>query len=83
MGQYGRVTPEFVRMKGKMTLALIETVMAYLDKDHEKLGKVPISVLANVVRWVDKLVGTFTMLEPNMAPIWPEWQLYQCSQLAP
>ena len=26
-----RVTPEFIRLKGKMTLAAIETVVSYLD----------------------------------------------------
>ena len=36
-------------MKGKMTLDLIETVIPYLEKDHEKLGKVLISVLDDKV----------------------------------
>ena len=40
--------------------------IAYLEKDHEKLKKVYISVLADVVRWVDKLLGTLIILEPYM-----------------
>ena len=50
-------------MKGKMTPVLIETVIAYLEKDQEKLWKIPVSVLADVVRWVDKLGRALTIKE--------------------
>ena len=55
-------------MKGNMTPAPKETVIAYLEKDHEKLSNDPISVLADVVRWVDKLLGVFIVLEPIKGP---------------
>ena len=45
-----------------MTPTYIETVIAYLKIDHEKLSEVSISILADVVRWVDKLLGTFTIV---------------------
>ena len=49
LGQYGQVTPDFVRIKGKKTPALIEKVIVYLEKDHEKFGKVPVSFLADIL----------------------------------
>ena len=49
-----RFTPEFIRLKGKMTLAAIGTVISYLEKDHEKLREVKIIGLADAVRWVDR-----------------------------
>ena len=61
-----RVTPDFIRLKGKMTPAAIGTVMSYLEKDQEKLKDVAITGLADAVRWADKLLGALTILEPNM-----------------
>ena len=61
-----RVTPDFIRLKGKMTPAAIETVVSYLEQDTEKLRDVSITGLADAVRWVDRLLGAFTILEPNM-----------------
>ena len=61
-----RVTPDFIRLKGKMTLAAIETVVKCLEQDTEKLRDVSITGLADAVRWVDRLLGAFTILEPNM-----------------
>ena len=36
----------FIQIKDKMTLALIETYIVYLEKDQEKLGKALVSILA-------------------------------------
>ena len=58
LGQSGRVAPELIRMKEKMSLALKDLAIVYLEKDHGKLGKVPIFVLTDIVRWMDKLIGT-------------------------
>ena len=52
-----RVTPDFIRLKGKITPAAIETVVSYLDQDTEKLRDVSITGLADAVRWVDRLLG--------------------------
>ena len=49
-----RVTHDFIRLKGKMTLAAIETVVSCLDQDTEKLRDVSITGLAEAVRWVDR-----------------------------
>ena len=49
-----------------MTLALIGTVMSYLEQDQEKLRDVSIIGLTDAVRWVDILIGAFTILVPNM-----------------
>ena len=56
-----RVTPDFIRLKGKMTPAAIETVVSYLEQDTEKLRDVSINGLANAARWVDRLLGAFTI----------------------
>ena len=61
-----RITPDFIRLKGKMTTAAIGTVVSYLEKDQEKLRDVTITGLADAVRWVDRPQGAFTILEPNM-----------------
>ena len=45
-----RVTPDFIRLKGKMTLASIETVVSYLEQNTEKLRDVSIIGLADAVR---------------------------------
>ena len=54
-----RVTPDFIKLKGKMTLATIETVVSYLEQDTEKLRDLSITGLADAVRWVDRLLGAF------------------------
>lgn len=41
LGQSGWYTPEFVKMKVKMTSALIDMIRAYLNKDYKKLARVP------------------------------------------
>ena len=56
-----RVTPDFIRLKGKITLAAIETVMSYLEQDTEKLRAVSITGLADAIRWVDSLMGAFNI----------------------
>ena len=49
-----------------MTPAAIGTVVSYLEQDQEKLRDVSITSLADAVRWVDRLLGALTILEPNM-----------------
>ena len=44
-----------------MTLALIGTVVSYLEKNQEKLKDVTITGLSDVVRWMDRLLGAFTI----------------------
>ena len=44
-----------------MTLVAIETVVSYLEQDTEKLRDVSITSLADAVRWVDRLLGAFTI----------------------
>ena len=61
-----RVTPDFIRLKGKMTLSVIGTVVSYLEQVKEKLRGVSVNNLADAVRWVDRLLGAFTILKPNM-----------------
>ena len=56
-----KVIPDFIRLKGKMTLPAVGTVVSYLEKDQEKLRDVTIIGLADAIRWVDKLLGVFTM----------------------
>ena len=63
-----RVTPDFIRLKGKMTLAHIGTVVSYLEQDQKKLRDVSITGLADAVRWVDRLLGAVTILEPVKPP---------------
>ena len=60
-----RVTQDFIKMKVKMTLTAIGTVVCYLEKDQERLRDVTITGLADAVRWVDRLLGAFT-LSTNM-----------------
>ena len=49
-----RVTPDFIRLKGKMTPADIETVLSYLEQDTEKLRDVSITVwLMQSDGWID------------------------------
>ena len=60
-----RVTPDFIRTKGKMTLTTIETVVSYREQNTEKLRDFNTG-LADAVRWVFRLLGAFTILEPNM-----------------
>ena len=65
-----RVTPDFIRLKGKMTPAAIETVVSYLEQDTEKLRDVSITGLADAVRWVDRLLGAFTIvMESNSSTV--------------
>ena len=45
-----RVTPDFIRLKGKMTPAAIGTVVSYLEQDKEKLRDVSITSLDDAVR---------------------------------
>ena len=45
-----RVTPKFIRLKGKMTLALIETVVSCLKQAQEKLRDVFFTNLKDAVR---------------------------------
>ena len=56
-----RATPDFIRLKGKMTLAATMTVVSYLEQDTEKLRDVSITGLANAVRWVNRLLVAFTI----------------------
>ena len=55
------VTQDFIILKGKMTPTLTVNVISYLKKDKEKLEEVSISGLADVVRWVDRLLEAFTI----------------------
>ena len=57
-----RVTPDFIRLKGKMTPAANGTVVSYLEQDKKKLRDVSITILADAVRWVDRLIGAFTIV---------------------
>ena len=57
-----RVTTDFIRLKGKMTPSTIETAVSYLEQDTEKLRDVSITSLADAVRWVDRLLGAFTIV---------------------
>ena len=56
-----RVVPNFIRLKGKMTLAAIETVVSYPKQNTEKLRDVSITSLADAARWMDRLLGAFTI----------------------
>lgn len=60
------MTPEFVKVKGKMAPSLIEAAIQYLEGDQDKFIKNPLPVITSVIRHVDKLMGTFSILEPNM-----------------
>ena len=59
-----RVTQDFVRLKGKMTLALIGTVVSYLEKDNDNLRDVFITSPIYAVSWLDRLLGAFIILSP-------------------
>ena len=49
-----------------MTPAAIGTVVSYLEQDQEKLRDITITGLADAVRWVDRLLGAFNILDPDM-----------------
>ena len=57
-----RVTLDFIRLKGKMSPAAIETVVSYLEQNTEKLRDVSITSLADAVRWADRLLGDFNIV---------------------
>ena len=44
-----RVTPDFIRLKGKMTPAAIETVVSYLEQHTENPRDMSITSLSDVV----------------------------------
>ena len=56
-----RVTLDFIRLKGKMAPAAIETVVSNLEQNKEELKDVFITGLADAIRWVDRLLGAFTI----------------------
>ena len=71
-----RVTPDFIRLKGKMTPAAIETVVRYMEQNTEKLRYVSVTGLADAVRWVDRLLGAFTITTfLQLSPTWGVIQL--------
>ena len=49
-----------------MTLVAFKTVRSYLEQDQKKLRDVSNTGLTDAVRWEARLLGAFTVLEPNM-----------------
>ena len=47
---------DFIYLKGKMILALIEMVVGNLEKDQKKLKDDSVTGLTDIARWADKLL---------------------------